>query len=1136
MAAAADEWRQQSSLYNIITLNTNRRADLAGLPTLLRECKPDFVFLQEVNVSLERLQAAVSGQGYQTYLSSSDETKRVIAVLSIHKQITVADLIPGYLQKVVFGKIEFYHVHAPADSVRQNKIAYFKQLQNLVSLSFNKNLLPVIIGDFNSVTDSKDIQNENARYRIITCFKNYVEQNLFIDAYRVLHPATARFSWHRQNFAAARLDRVYLPRLLESRPSVARYIPTSSDHHAFFLKLDLAGLGLNRRDSATAANSFYWKFNSSLLKEKDFSPAFQDMWRQIKAELDTCHTSPSYWWENLAKPAISDFCRRFGRLVAGRRAATRRLYTRGLELALEKENWTAVAACKRRLVECDAVVAAGLAVRSGQPVAAEEVPGLYHSAVEGRHGPTPGLTAVKAADGQILREKEPVEQEILSYFETLFQGRHKTAADRPEPFDSGIPFTPDLDSAAPFLTGLPSLPPEQSTALEQPFLLSELEIAVESAAVSKSPGLDGLSYELYKVIFPLIGPSLLSALNHMMSCNTLEPSFRQGVVRLIPKVGGVPSAPQLRPITLLNTDYKLLTRMIVNRLLPSLPNLLQATQLCSVEGRSIFDGAAAVISASTFLNQHQLPGYLVSLDFFHAFDRVCLSWVDLVLEAMGFGQTFRRWVSLLHTDVTASFMLHVLSPEIPVTFSFRQGDPLALILFNIQIEPLLHRLQLLLHGLRFGGIREASLGYVDDVAALGSKESDLVTLDNVVSEYEAASGAILNRNRKSAILGLGSWAGRQDWPLQWIDAPPSIKLYGVHFAPDFQSTVQLSWDKTVGGLEATLAMWKIRNLPFLSQKRQVLHTFALSKLWYLAQILPLPKPFQKRILRAASGFLWKGRLERLAWTETESPQHKGGLGLVSLGARAEALLAKQACHRLAAGGRPRAHLSYWIGLRLLRHLPGLRKGLHTETTPPPFDDLANSLLRVFGLDFVRPENLKGVTSAALYKYFVKEPPPPPPKIQLKHPSFPWAKIWGRLSLASLPQSLFEAGFSYLHNILPTGERRHRLKLAASPECEYCHAPQDSILHAFTVCRRVSEAWENLVYVASCLLGGPVSDSDLLFLKFKISASELHIIFAVLTFARMVWDTRAEEAVLSPLAVRAELARAPSPFKSIFKLK
>jgi hypothetical protein len=76
-------------------------------------------------------------------------------------------------------------------------------------------------------------------------------------------------------------------------------------------------------------------------------------------------------------------------------------------------------------------------------------------------------------------------------------------------------------------------------------------------------------------------------------------------------------ASQLRPITLLNTDYKLLTKMMVahfGRLLPVQPSV-KAMQLCSVWGRSIFDGPASILSAAEFLHSHQLPGYLFSLDF-----------------------------------------------------------------------------------------------------------------------------------------------------------------------------------------------------------------------------------------------------------------------------------------------------------------------------------------------------------------------------------------------------------------------------------------------------------------------------------------------------------------------------------------
>ena len=64
MEPQATDQRRLPPLFTILTLNTNTRADLAGLPTLLRENRPDFVFIQEVKISLERLHAAGRSLGY----------------------------------------------------------------------------------------------------------------------------------------------------------------------------------------------------------------------------------------------------------------------------------------------------------------------------------------------------------------------------------------------------------------------------------------------------------------------------------------------------------------------------------------------------------------------------------------------------------------------------------------------------------------------------------------------------------------------------------------------------------------------------------------------------------------------------------------------------------------------------------------------------------------------------------------------------------------------------------------------------------------------------------------------------------------------------------------------------------------
>ncbi len=175
-----------------------------------------------------------------------------------------------------------------------------------------------------------------------------------------------------------------------------------------------------------------------------------------------------------------------------------------------------------------------------------------------------------------------MERQVSTYFEALFQGRHVASADESRFVDSRSTFRPNPDLFLGLLDGLPTLSPEQRADLELPFTQGEVQEAVEAAASSKAPGLDGLSYEFYKYTFGFVVSPLLDGLNAMLNGGLLSPSLRHGVVRLLPKVPGVPMALQLRLITLLNTDYKLLTKMMVACLLPLLPSVLKATQLCSV--------------------------------------------------------------------------------------------------------------------------------------------------------------------------------------------------------------------------------------------------------------------------------------------------------------------------------------------------------------------------------------------------------------------------------------------------------------------------------------------------------------------------------------------------------------------------
>jgi hypothetical protein len=93
-----------------------------------------------------------------------------------------------------------------------------------------------------------------------------------------------------------------------------------------------------------------------------------------------------------------------------------------------------------------------------------------------------------------------------------------------------------------------------------------------------------------------------------------------------------------------------------------LANVWHATQLCSVRGCSKRPPSMhTTVVART-------PGFLLSLEFFHAYDRISIQWVDHVLKAMTLGVILLQWASTLHRQASACFSWHTLSPDMAVVF------------------------------------------------------------------------------------------------------------------------------------------------------------------------------------------------------------------------------------------------------------------------------------------------------------------------------------------------------------------------------------------------------------------------------------------------------------------------------------
>jgi len=265
-----------ASLLTILSFNTNKRADLDGFHAILKETKPHLVFLQEV-CSYNAASALASLFGYNLTASTLHQAQRDLILVTLTRlPATVQEIRPGMAQLVTVGALPFIHLHAPSADTPTFFTSIRPHLDSPISL--------VLIGDFNVVLDQLDCTPGSHTRNRCPGLGRILQEFSYTDSFRSLHPVARIYSFHRPNRPAARLDQAYLPPLLESRPRVARYLPTSSDHHAYLLRLETAGLAiLPSLASSGPSDSLYRKFNSSLLADPGFLPAFQAMWEPMAA-------------------------------------------------------------------------------------------------------------------------------------------------------------------------------------------------------------------------------------------------------------------------------------------------------------------------------------------------------------------------------------------------------------------------------------------------------------------------------------------------------------------------------------------------------------------------------------------------------------------------------------------------------------------------------------------------------------------------------------------------------------------------------------------------------------------------------------------------------------------------------------
>ncbi len=298
-----------------------------------------------------------------------------------------------------------------------------------------------------------------------------------------------------------------------------------------------------------------------------------------------------------------------------------------------------------------------------------------------------------------------------------------------------------------FFDNLPKVSEEASIDLSGVLTLGELFKALQSMESGRAPGVDGLPVDFYKAFWLELGEDLLEVLRANLTEGRLPLSCRRAVITLLPKKGDLTDIKNWRPVSLLCSDYKLLSKVLATRLAGVLDQVIHPDQTYCVPGRSIFDNVSLIrdiFHVSKLLN---LDCGLLSLDQEKAFDRVEHSYLWSTLAAFGFCKEFVDMIRVLYCDVESALKINVgLCAPFRVLRGIRQGCALSGMLYSLAIEPLLQQIRINVCGLCLpncnNNVRLSA--YADDIVVLISKQSDVQSLLNLIKDFRILSSAKVN--------------------------------------------------------------------------------------------------------------------------------------------------------------------------------------------------------------------------------------------------------------------------------------------------------------------------------------------------------------------------------------------------------
>ncbi|GKV27606.1 hypothetical protein SLEP1_g36762 [Rubroshorea leprosula] len=221
------------------------------------------------------------------------------------------------------------------------------------------------------------------------------------------------------------------------------------------------------------------------------------------------------------------------------------------------------------------------------------------------------------------------------------------------------------------------------------FSEEEIKNAVWDCDSSKSPGPDGFNFNFVKCMWEDLKTEIVGFIREFQDQGRLVRGSNASFITLIPKVENPQRIEEYRPISLIGVMYKIIAKLLANRLRKVLDKVIGEQQMAFIEGRQLVDGVVIANEVIDEAKRKKKSSFLFKVDFEKAYDKVCWDFLDYMLMRLGFCNTWRMWIQECLQSSTVSVLVNGSpSRQFSVSKGLRQGDPLSPFLFLLVAEGL----------------------------------------------------------------------------------------------------------------------------------------------------------------------------------------------------------------------------------------------------------------------------------------------------------------------------------------------------------------------------------------------------------------------------------------------------------------